>query len=218
MSFTVAIDGPAASGKGTIARAVAAHFGFAHLDTGLLYRAVGKKALSYSRTTYYPEVAEKLARELTAQDLLSDDLRNADVAQSASKVAAIPQVRTVLLEFQKTFAKQPSGAILDGRDIGTVICPDADVKLFVTASAKIRAERRYKELLQAGENVTLDGVLKDVEIRDARDATRDVAPMVPAGDALVLDTSEMSIEQAIAAAIAAVNDKRSLEALANPKD
>lgn len=210
MSFTVAIDGPAASGKGTIARAVAAYFGFAHLDTGLLYRAVGKKALTYSRTGYYPEVAEQLARELTAEDLIPDDLRSADVAQAASKVAAIPQVRVVLLEFQKTFANQPGGAVLDGRDIGTVICPDADVKLFVTAGASVRAERRYKELLDKGEKVTLVEVLTDVKIRDARDATRDVAPMVAAEDALVLDTSEMSIEQAIAAAIAVINDKRAL--------
>ncbi len=207
MSFTVAIDGPAASGKGTIARAIAEHFGFAHLDTGLLYRAVGKKVMGQEDLL---EAAVKIADALTADDLNAKGLRTADVAQAASKVAAIPQVRTALDRFQKTFSKQPSGAILDGRDIGTVICPDADVKLFVTASAQVRAERRFKELLIAGENVTLAGVLKDVEIRDARDASRDVAPMVAADDALVLDTSEMSIEHAVAAAIAAVNDIRAL--------
>lgn len=209
MSFTVAIDGPAASGKGTISRAVAAHFGFAHLDTGLLYRGVGKKALAYSRTSYYPEVAEQLARELTADDLLADDLRTPEVAQAASKVAVIPEVRAVLLEFQKTFAKQAGGAVLDGRDIGTVICPDADVKMFVTATAEVRARRRYKELAGKGEDVTPEQVLEDVKLRDARDAGRDVAPMVAADDALLIDTSEMSIAEAVDAAIAVIGAKRS---------
>jgi cytidylate kinase len=209
MSFTVAIDGPAASGKGTISRAIAEHFGFAHLDTGLLYRGVGKKALAYSRTSYYPEVAEQLARDLTADDLLADDLRTAEVAQAASKVAVIPEVRAVLLEFQKTFAKQDGGAVLDGRDIGTVICPDADVKMFVTATAEVRARRRYKELADKGEDVTPEQVLADVKLRDERDAGRDVAPMVAADDALLIDTSEMSIAEAVKAAIAVIEAKRS---------
>jgi len=209
VSFTVAIDGPAASGKGTISRAVAAHFGFAHLDTGLLYRAVGKKALALGDG---PEIAVQIARELTAEDLNNDDLRTAEVAVAASKVASIPDVRSALVDFQKTFAKQQGGAILDGRDIGTVICPNAEVKLFVIANAKVRARRRYKELSEKGEKITELQVLNDIQARDARDAGRDTAPMVAAPDALVLDTSEMSIAQAIAAALAAIEGKLSLTA------
>jgi CMP/dCMP kinase len=209
VSFTVAIDGPAASGKGTIARAVAAHFGFAHLDTGLLYRAVGKKALALGDGL---EIAVQIARDLTAEDLNSDDLRTAEVAVAASKVASIPEVRSALVDFQKTFAKQQGGAVLDGRDIGTVICPNAEVKLFVIANAQVRARRRYKELSQKGEEITELQVLNDIQARDARDAGRDTAPMVAAPDALVLDTSEMSIAQAIAAALAAIEGKLSLTA------
>lgn len=205
MTFTVAIDGPAAAGKGTISKAVAAHFGFAHLDTGLLYRGVGKKALAYKKTSYYPEVAEQLARELTPEDLLADDLRTTRVAQAASKVAVIPEVREVLLQFQRDFAVRDGGAVLDGRDIGTVVCPDADVKLFVTASAKVRAERRFLELDARGEDVTRDGVLADVIARDNRDAERETAPMVAAQDAVVIDTSDLTIDDAIAQAIAAIN-------------
>ncbi len=208
MSFTVAIDGPAAAGKGTISKAVAAHFGFHHLDTGLLYRAVGKKALNYSRTSYYPEIAEQLALELTAEDLRATDLRTAEVAQAASKIAVIPQVRTALVNFQKTFAKQEDGAVLDGRDIGTVICPDADVKLFVTASARVRADRRFKELSAKDPSVEFEQVYQDVMARDARDAERDVAPMKAADDAHLIDTSTLSIEEAIQAAIAVIDAKK----------
>ena len=208
MSFTVSIDGPAAAGKGTISKAVAAHFEFAHLDTGLLYRAVGKKALSYSRTSYYPEIAEQLASELTPEDLRATDLRTAEVAQAASKIAVIPQVRTALVQFQKTFAKQEGGAVLDGRDIGTVICPDADVKLFVTASARVRADRRFKELSTKDPSVEFEQVYQDVMARDARDAERDVAPMVAADDAHLIDTSTMSIDEAISVVIAAIEAKK----------
>jgi len=207
VSFTVAIDGPAASGKGTIARAVAAHFGFAHLDTGLLYRAVGKKVMARGSR---PEIAVQMAHELTPDDLLADDLRTAEVAQAASKVASIPAVRSTLVDFQKNFANQPSGAVLDGRDIGTVICPDADVKLFVTASAEIRAQRRFRELSIKDADVTLAYVLEDIKVRDARDAGRDVAPMTAANDAVVLNTSELTIDQAIAAAVAVITDKRAM--------
>jgi cytidylate kinase len=207
VSFTVAIDGPAASGKGTISRAIAQHFGFAHLDTGLLYRAVGKKTLALGDD---PEIAVQIARELTAEDLNGDDLRTAEVAVAASKVASIPEVRSALVDFQKTFAKQQSGAVLDGRDIGTVICPNAEVKLFVIANAKVRARRRYKELSEKDEKITELQVLNDIQARDARDAGRDTAPMVAAPDALVLDTSEMSIAQAVAAALAVIEDKLSL--------
>jgi cytidylate kinase len=208
VSFIVAIDGPAASGKGTISRAIAQHFGFAHLDTGLLYRAVGKKALVLGDNS--SEIAMEIAWQLTAEDLNSYDLRTAEVAVAASKVASIPEVRSALVDFQKTFAKQQGGAILDGRDIGTVICPGAEVKLFVTANAKVRARRRYKELSEKGEDITELQVLNDIQARDARDASRDTAPMVVAPDALVLDTSEMSIAQAIASALAAIEGKLSL--------
>jgi cytidylate kinase len=201
MKFTVAIDGPAAAGKGTISKAVAAHFEFAHLDTGLLYRGVGKKALAYSRTSFYPEVARQLALELTPEDLLADDLRTTEVAQAASKVAVIPEVREVLLEFQRSFASRDGGAVLDGRDIGTVICPNADIKLFVTASAEVRAERRFKELSERGHDVTPEGVLSDVIARDTRDQERATAPLIAASDAVTLDTSLLSIDEAVAAAI-----------------
>lgn len=208
MRFTVAIDGPAAAGKGTISRAVAAHFGFAHLDTGLLYRGVGKKALAYSRTSFYPEVAERLAKELTPEDLHAADLRTAEVAEAASKVAAIPQVRAILLEFQRDFARREGGAVLDGRDIGTVVCPDADVKIFVTASAQVRAKRRFLELSEAGADVTFEGVLEDVKARDKRDAERETSPMKQADDAVLIDTSDLSIDEAVARAVAVVEARR----------
>ena len=155
MSFIVAIDGPAAAGKGTVAQAVAAHFGFAHLDTGLLYRVVGRAALEHVGPSLDPARVIALATEVTEADLARDDLRTAAVAQAASKVAAIPEVRAHLVSFQREFAQRAGGAVLDGRDIGTVICPDADVKLFVTASVQRRAERRYKELAERGEETDL---------------------------------------------------------------
>lgn len=202
MSFTVAIDGPAAAGKGTISRAVAARFGFAHLDTGLLYRAVGRRMLAGE-----PPIAA--AEALTPDDLADPDaLRTAAVAEAASKVAVIPEVRAALLDFQRAFARRAGGAVLDGRDIGTVICPEAEVKLFVTASAEVRAERRLKELLAAGFETDLGTVLADVKSRDARDAERASAPMRAADDALTLDTSAMGVEEAVAAAVAAVEAAR----------
>ena len=197
MSFTVAIDGPAAAGKGTISKAVAAHFGFAHLDTGLLYRATAARVLD-------GQEAVSAAKSLDPGDLDRDDLRTASVAQAASKVAVDPDVRAALVEFQHKFARRAEGAVLDGRDIGTVICPDADVKLFVTASAEVRAERRYLELSAKDTDVTRAQVLADVKARDARDASRDTAPMRAAEDAVILDTSQMSIEDAVAAAIAEI--------------
>ncbi|WP_299968170.1 (d)CMP kinase [uncultured Roseobacter sp.] len=199
--FTIAIDGPAAAGKGTISRAVAAHFGFAHLDTGLLYRAVGAQVLAGSD-------AVAAARALTAADLAASGLRSAEVAQAASRVAAIPEVRAALTAFQRSFARRAGGAVLDGRDIGTVICPDAEVKLFVTASAEVRAERRFAELREAGADVTRAGVLADVRERDARDRERSTAPLVPASDAIEIDTSSLSVDAAIAAAIAVVEARR----------
>lgn len=201
MSFTVAIDGPAAAGKGTISKAVAAHFGFAHLDTGLLYRAVGAKVLA-------GDAPVAAAQALDPVDLESDDLRTPQVAQAASEVAVIPEVREALVTFQRGFATRSGGAVLDGRDIGTVICPDADVKLFVTASADCRAERRFQELVGKGMDVTFDTVLADVKARDARDSSRATAPLVPADDAVMIDTSELTAEQAIAAAVKIVEAAR----------
>ena len=202
MSFCVAIDGPAAAGKGTIANAVAERFELAHLDTGLLYRAVGKRVLA-------GETAEDAARDLRAEDLDADGLRTPEVAKAASVAAAIPAVRAALVDFQRAFAARAGGAVLDGRDIGTVICPDAAVKLFVTASAEVRAERRYLELSAKGHSDTREQVLEDVKARDARDAGRADAPMMASSDALILDTSEMSITEAVEAAVAAVKAKHS---------
>jgi cytidylate kinase len=197
MRFVVAIDGPAAAGKGTIAKAVAARFGFAHLDTGLLYRAVGRRALEQGRGVLDPGVAALVADELSPADLEVEGLRGASMARAASKVAAIPQVRQALLDFQRRFAASDGGAVLDGRDIGTVICPDADVKLFVVADNETRARRRHKELVGRGEDVTLEQVLDDLRIRDARDAGRDDAPMRKAEDAHLLDTTELAIDAAV---------------------
>lgn len=202
MSFTVAIDGPAAAGKGTIARAVAARFGFEYLDTGLLYRAVGRAVLDGTDPI-------EAARALTAMDLHRDDLRTSEVGVAASKVAAIGDVRAALLDFQKAFARRAGGAVLDGRDIGTVICPDAEVKLFVTASDEVRALRRWQELKDRGEKIAPEEVLANLRERDARDAGRADAPMLAAPDAIVLDTSELSIEDAVALASAEIETVRS---------
>ncbi len=201
MTFTVAIDGPAAAGKGTISKAVAAHFGFSHLDTGLLYRAVGAKVLGGMD-------AGEAARTLQADDLDGETLRTPEIAQAASKVAAVPEVRAALLDFQRAFAARAGGAVLDGRDIGTVICPGAQAKLFVTASAEVRAQRRFEELSGKGMNVTYDTVLADVQARDARDMGRADAPLRAAEDAVEIDTSDMSIADAIAAAVAVIVAKR----------
>jgi cytidylate kinase len=189
MIFTVAIDGPAAAGKGTIGRAVALRFGFAHLDTGLLYRAVGAMGGDPVRA----------AQSLTAADLSRDDLRSMAAGQAASRVAVIPEVRAALVDFQRRFARAPGGAVLDGRDIGTVICPQAEVKLYVTASAPVRAHRRWLEL--GGD---ADRVLAEVVERDARDMGRADAPLRAAPDAVILDTSDLGIDSVVAMAIAAV--------------
>lgn len=193
MPFIIAIDGPAASGKGTIARALADHFGFHHLDTGLLYRAVGAKGGD-------PVIA---ARTLQAADLERPDLRSAEAGQAASRVAAIPEVRAALVVFQQRFAEQEPGAVLDGRDIGTVICPHAAVKLYVTASDLVRAGRRAAEL-----NRDPDLMLSELQERDRRDSERATAPLRPADDALILDTSDLSISEAITLAVAAVQQAR----------
>lgn len=200
MSLTVAIDGPAAAGKGTISKAVALHFGFPHLDTGLLYRAVGKCILA-------GEDPIAAAQALNADDLDGDDLRTPEIAQAASKVAAMPEVRSALVDFQRAFARRAGGAVLDGRDIGTVICPEAEVKLFVTATDEVRAKRRFDELAAKGHEVTLAGVLEDLKARDARDSARSLAPLKAAEDAVILDTSELSVDAAIARAIEIVEQR-----------
>lgn len=192
MQFTVAIDGPAAAGKGTIGRALAAEFGFAHLDTGLLYRAVGAMGGD-------PVAA---ARGLKPADLARDDLRTLAAGQAASRVAVIPEVRAALVDFQRRFARAEGGAVLDGRDIGTVICPEAEVKLYVTASAEVRAHRRWLEV--GGEE---SRVLAEVTERDARDMGRAEAPLKPATDAVLIDTSAMSIGEAVAQAVAIVSSR-----------
>ena len=197
MSFCVAIDGPAAAGKGTVARAVAAHFGFAHLDSGLLYRAVGRRALQ-------GEDPLEAARSLRPEELDDPVLRTPEVAEAASRVAAMPEVRKALVDFQRAFARRAGGAVLDGRDIGTVICPEAEVKLFVTASDEVRARRRHAELLERGIEAEFEDVLADLRARDARDRERAVAPLAKAEDALLLDTTELSIEAAVNEAIRAV--------------
>lgn len=193
MPFTIAIDGPAASGKGTIARALAAHFGFPHLDTGLLYRAVGAMGGD-------PVAA---AQALTAADLARPGLRSAEAGQAASRVAAIPEVRSALVDFQRRFALQEPGAVLDGRDIGTVICPEAAVKLYVVADDATRAGRRAAEL-----GVDPAEMLAQLRERDARDSARAAAPLRPAPDAVVLDTTAMTIDQAVAAAVVEVVRRR----------
>ncbi|GAA6181152.1 MULTISPECIES: (d)CMP kinase [unclassified Shimia] len=197
MRFTIAIDGPAAAGKGTISKSVAEHFGFAHLDTGLLYRAVGARTLDGTNPV-------EAAKALVAEDLQADTLRTPEVAQAASRVAVIAEVRAALVDFQRAFARRAGGAVLDGRDIGTVICPNAEAKLFITASAEIRAARRFQELSDKGVEITLDAVLADVLERDARDTERKEAPLKPAESAIVIDTTDLSIDDALSAAVAAI--------------
>jgi cytidylate kinase len=200
MIFTVAIDVPAAAGKGTISARVAAHFGFAHLDTGLLYRAVGARVLAGAE-------AVAAARALVPEDLLAEGLRGPDVAQAASRVAVVAEVRAALVAFQRTFARRDGGAVLDGRDIGTVICPAAEVKLFVIASADVRARRRWLELTARGMAISQAQVLEDVRARDARDTDRAEAPLRAAADAVLIDTSDMAIEDAVARAVSVVQGR-----------
>ena len=199
MSFTIAIDGPAAAGKGTISKAVAAHFAMAHLDTGLLYRAVGAQMLQGAD----PLVS---AQSLRPEDLDAANLRSPEVALAASQVGVMAEVRAELLAFQRSFARREGGAVLDGRDIGTVICPKAEVKLFVTASAEVRARRRHQELVAGGTQIDFDQVLADVTTRDTRDAERAEAPMIAAVDAVVIDTSNLTIDAAIAVAVSIVQE------------
>jgi cytidylate kinase len=199
--LVIAIDGPSAAGKGTLAERLASHFSLPHLDTGLLYRAVGYLAEKTGR-----EPAE-VAAGLQVADLADPALRGDVAGQAGSKVAAIPEVRSNLLKFQKQFSSQPSGAVLDGRDIGTVICPDAAVKLFVTASLESRAERRYRELRGRGGDTIKPRVLAEMAERDRRDSERAAAPLKAAPDAYLLDTSDMDADAAFAAALAFIEGK-----------
>ena len=202
--LVIAVDGPAASGKGTIARALASHYGLPHMDTGLLYRAV---ALNLFRFGGDPgnELEAVRACDLSAVSFEDDELRSEVIGSIASRISAYPAVRAHLLDRQRSFAAQAGGAVLDGRDVGTVIVPDATAKLFVTASPEVRARRRLSELTRRGLNVHFDEVLRDIEARDHRDSGREAAPLVQAGDAMLLDTSAMDAEQAIAAALALVD-------------
>jgi cytidylate kinase len=199
-SFVVAVDGPAASGKGTIAKLLGEAFDLPVLDTGLLYRCVGMAMLNAHEDLENHEAAAAAAALITADQLDDPTLRSRKAGEAASRVAVHERVRGALLDFQRTFARQEGGAVLDGRDIGTVIAPDAPAKLFVTARAEVRAERRWKQLKAAGERVSLKDVLADIRRRDERDGGRDAAPMRPAADATLLETSEMSISQAADAA------------------
>lgn len=200
----IAVDGPAAAGKGTIARALARHFGFHFLDTGALYRMVGLAAIRAAGEPITVESAIAAAKSLDPSGFIDADLRTEKVGAAASIVAVIPEVRAALLDLQRSFARRPPGAVLDGRDIGTVVCPDAHAKLFITASPEVRAKRRQKELGAAD----YEAVLADIKSRDDRDSKRAAAPLVAAKDAVTLDTSEMDITAAVAAAVAAVEARR----------
>lgn len=204
----IAVDGPLASGKGTIARALARHFSLPHLDTGALYRATAVAVMDAGIDPADETATAAVARALDIAAIDETRIRTAEAGAMASRVAALPAVRAALYELQRDFALQPGGAILDGRDIGTVICPDAEVKLFVTANAHTRADRRWRELAAKGDPISFEDVLAQTRERDARDAERADAPMRPADDATLLDTSSLSIDAAIAAAIELVENAR----------
>ena len=207
--FVIAVDGPAASGKGTIARAVAQHYGLPHMDTGLLYRAVALKLWRWGGDASNEFEALRACDDL-GFDPSDEELRSEPVSRIASKVSSYSSVRDALLQRQQDFAAQEGGAVLDGRDIGTVIAPDADAKLFVTASAEVRAQRRVRELLERGMPAHYEDVLLDIRARDERDATRDIAPLRQAVDADLLDTSDLDVDQAIAEAIRLVKARVSV--------
>jgi cytidylate kinase len=201
----IAIDGPAASGKGTLGRLIAAHYGLPHLDTGKLYRAVARDTLAAGAGPSDAGAALVAAKALDPAALDDPKLMDGRLGEAASIVASHPEVRAALRAYQRAFAGQASGAVLDGRDIGTVICPDADVKLFVTASAEVRAARRFRELREAGHDVTEAEVLADIKRRDERDKTRAVSPLRQARDAYLLDTTNLDIDAAFKAAIALID-------------
>ena len=207
----IAIDGPAAAGKGTLARRLAEHFSLAYLDTGLIYRAVGRKVLDDGADANDAVAAEVVARALVPADLERDGLRTDETAQAASKVSAVPGGRAALLDFQRDFAEAPpagfQGAVLDGRDIGTVVCPDADVKIFISADVEVRAKRRVKELQDRVGEAIYARVLEDMMERDARDSDRAVSPLEPAADAHTLDTSNLDADQVLATALEIIGSR-----------
>ncbi len=209
LPLVLAIDGPAASGKGTLAKRLAGHFGLPHLDTGLLYRATARAVLDMGKSLADLHAATEAAGTLDVATLDDTRLRGAQMGEAASVVAAMPQVRAALVALQRRFAAQAGGAVLDGRDIGTVICPDAQVKLFVTASPEVRAERRHRELQARADAPPFATVLDDIRRRDARDSGRADAPLTVAADAVLLDTSRMGIEEAFEAAVAIVKARTS---------
>ncbi|MGL4325341.1 MAG: (d)CMP kinase [Beijerinckiaceae bacterium] len=208
----IAIDGPAASGKGTLAMRLAAHFHLPHLDTGLLYRATARALMDAGLPLHDAAAAEKAAQTLAVSALDESRLRGAAMGEAASVVAAFPGVRKALVDVQRAFAHQKGGAVMDGRDIGTVIAPDADIKIFVTASAAVRAQRRHREAASRGEAVTYETILADIEKRDARDAGRTDAPLRAATDAVILDTSALDRDAAFAAALAIIQKKPGITA------
>ncbi|PZU81185.1 MAG: (d)CMP kinase [Shinella sp.] len=199
-SFTVAIDGPAAAGKGTLSRQIASHYGFHHLDTGLTYRAVAKALLDAGQPLDNEAIAEETALAIDLAGLDRSVLSQHQIGETASKIAVMPKVRRALVEAQRKFAAKTPGTVLDGRDIGTVVCPEAPVKLYVTASPEVRARRRYDEIVSGGGSADFNDVFADVKKRDERDMGRADSPLKPADDAHLLDTSEMSIEAAFQAA------------------
>ncbi|CAO4139485.1 (d)CMP kinase [Methylorubrum extorquens] len=202
--LVIAIDGPAASGKGTLAKRLALHYGLPHLDTGLLYRAVALTLLDAGGDLDDTGAAARAASDLSAERLTDPRLRERAMGEAASRVSSVPEVRAALLSWQRRFAEATEGAVLDGRDIGTVVCPDARVKLFITAAPEERARRRHRELLGRGEETTLAAILADIRARDARDSSRAAAPLKAAEDAVVLDTTELDAEAAFAEAVAIV--------------
>ncbi len=197
----IAIDGPAASGKGTLGKRIAEHYGFAHLDTGKLYRAVARDTLAAGGDPTDEDAALEAARALDPRSFDDAELRTPKIGEAASLVARHPKVRETLRAYQRKFARQEPGAVLDGRDIGTIICPEAQVKLFVTATPEERARRRYLELKENGQRITEDEVLADIRVRDERDRNRAVAPLKMAEDAVLLDTTNLAIDAAFRAAI-----------------
>jgi len=203
----IAIDGPAASGKGTLAKRIAARFGLHHLDTGLLYRAVARDVQCRGKALEDATAAIDAAHALDPATLNDPGLRGPGAGEAASIVARIAEVRVALREFQRNFASQPPGAVLDGRDIGTVVCPDAHIKIYVTATPQVRAQRRYLEMKSRGEPVSYEGMLADIRRRDDRDARRDASPMRPADDAFLLDTSNLDIEAAFDTAVGVILGK-----------
>ncbi|MFZ5675683.1 MAG: (d)CMP kinase [Pseudomonadota bacterium] len=204
----IAVDGPAAAGKGTLARALARHYNYHFLDTGALYRMVGLGVLNSGGDPRDAAAAVKAAETLRPDKVNDADLRTEAVGEAASIVAVNPQVRAALLGFQRAFARKEPGAVLDGRDVGTVVCPEAEAKIFVTASADVRAKRRFAELAERGQTPQFDLVLAEIKARDARDSSRAHAPLIPARDAYVLDSSDLSREEALAKAIAFVEARK----------